>query len=395
MNKVKSTGKYLLDKIILTPLKYFIPVKNLIIFESFSDYCDSSKTVYERIKTDPDFIDFKFIWLVDFPDSFRKDDFKNTKFIKIGFKGFLRLYEEVRNFYLISRASSFFYTHRSIARTAPKKSQKFINLTHGTSLKDTSGKHPPYQYNTYTTVTSEFTKDLRCKTYGGGSNQMIKTGLPRNDYLFESLDNELLEKLGLKGFSKLIFWMPTFRRQKGKDRNDTNSNKSSDIPLLDTQEDWEEINQKLKLLNILLVVKPHPAQKVEYIKKINLSNIAFIMNEDLVEKNIDLYKIVGKSDALISDYSSIYIDYLLLNRQIAFTIDDFSLYQENLGFTVPDPLKYMPGDKLKTKEDLLVFFHNISDNIDHFREERQTIRNLFHSNKDGEATERIVNIAKM
>lgn len=392
---IKDKLKKVLDKGFLTPLKYVIPVKKVVLFESFSDFCDSSKTVYEEMFNDPFFDDYKFVWFVDNPDKFEGDKHRRTSFIKINFSGLRKIYEEIRNFYLMSSSKYFFYTHRSFARTAPKYNQKFINLTHGTSLKDTKGIHPPFHLNSITTVTSEFTKELRVKSYGGGREQMVITGLPRNDYLFAGLNNSSKNKLNLDCYYKLIFWMPTFRRQKGKERNDTGTSKTSDIPLLDDSNDWKDLNALLDQKNMLMIVKPHPAQRLEFIKEVNLSHIQFIKNEQLEEYQIDLYKLLGESDALISDYSSIFIDYLLLDKPIGFTVDDMAAYQENLGFSVSDPLVYMPGEKLATKEELKSFISSLSEEQDDYYKERKKIINKFHYYKEPGFTQRVINITKM
>ena len=54
---------------------------------------------------------------------------------------------------------------------------------------------------------------------------------------------------------------------------------------------------------------------------------------------------LGSSDALITDYSSVYFDYLLLDKPIGFTVDDMELYIKDRGFIFNNPEEYMPGKR--------------------------------------------------
>ena len=69
--------------------------------------------------------------------------------------------------------------------------------------------------------------------------------------------------------------------------------------------------------NSYLVVKKHPLESIN-ITKLILKIYFFIEDEDLKNEDIDFYEILGASDLLITDYSSVYFDYLLLNKPIIF-----------------------------------------------------------------------------
>lgn len=395
MKKWKSNTKIILDKFFLTPLKYLIPVRKVILFESFSDFSDSSRTLFLNMLQNEKFQDYTFIWFVDDPAKYKKMYTNRVFFYKIHASGFVKLMEELRNFYLLSSSQLFYYTHRSFARTKPKYNQQFINLTHGTSLKDTRGIHPPFKFNSETAVTSEFTKNLRVISYGGGESQMKITGLPRNDELFEGITSKQRKELKLDDFDKTLLWMPTFRRQKGKNRNDTGTTSVSDIPLINSKKDWISLNSRLSESNTLLIIKPHPAQKMEYIEKVSLSHVKLMTNDDLASKEILLYNLMGEVDGLISDYSSVFIDFLILNKPIAFTVDDMEAYSENLGFSVDNPLDFMPGNKIDNINDFYEFIDDMHNNIDLWKEKREYIRNLFHEYQDNKSTERVINLTKM
>ena len=59
-----------------------------------------------------------------------------------------------------------------------------------------------------------------------------------------------------------------------------------------------------------------------------------------------MYVLLRNADALITDYSSAYFDYMLLNRPIAFTVEDIEEYRKKRGFVFDNPFEYMPVRRL-------------------------------------------------
>ena len=74
--------------------------------------------------------------------------------------------------------------------------------------------------------------------------------------------------------------------------------------------------------------------------------------------NIQLYSLLGSVDILLTDFSSIYIDYLLLNRPIGFVAADFYEYSNSRGFVFDNPNDYMPGAKISSLKELKTFLHS-------------------------------------
>ena len=96
----------------------------------------------------------------------------------------------------------------------------------------------------------------------------------------------------------------------------------------------------------------------------------------MIEQKLALYKLVKDSDFLITDYSSIYFDYLLLNRPIGFTIEDMKEYEGNRGFVFEHPFEYMPGRIIQNKEEFMCFLQDTVAGIDGYEEERARVNAL-------------------
>ena len=117
-------------------------------------------------------------------------------------------------------------------------------------------------------------------------------------------------------YNKLILWLPTFKHNNLEtNRNDFALETQNDISIM-SEEFLKDLNKKLKELSILLIIKFHPGQNINYVKIQNYSNILMMTNNEMESKNIDLYSLMAESNAIITDYSSVYIDYLLLDRPI-------------------------------------------------------------------------------
>lgn len=192
-------------------------------------------------------------------------------------------------------------------------------------------------------------------------------------------------------YKKTLIWMPTFRRHKNKKTNDIGSMDSEyDIPVLNTELDWIEFNDFLKSKKVLVLLKVHPAQDLDFIIKNGYSNLKVINNKEILDLNIELYSLLGATDGLITDYSSVYLDYLITDKPIGFTIDDLDYYKEGLGFLVEDPLKYMPGNHISTLNSFKNFVDDVVKGIDRHKLKRNEMNTKFNKYTDGSSADRIL-----
>lgn len=362
-----------------------LPKKNIICFESHSDFCDSSKALYELCISKKLNLKYRLIWFVDNRENFKNYKIKNVKFIQ---KKGKKLTDKLKIFYYKVFSRYCFYTHKFIGLQYNKGQIRYF-LNHSSfPIKNVKGCYWNYEYNTYIEVTSDISAKYRAIALGGGIEKMKKLGLPRNDKLFVNNSN-VLEKLNLDGYNNIIVWMPTFKHHKMKTRNDFENDRENDITLLEYTA-LEKINNYLNNNNSILLLKFHPAQDMNYVKSFEFSNILFLTNSDLEKKNVDLYELLGKSDALITDFSSVYFDYLLVNKPIGFELTDKEDFSKGRGFLVDNPLDFMPGEKIYNIQDLENFIQNVIKKEDKYVSERKDLLNLIHDYKDGNSSERIL-----
>ena len=99
---------------------------------------------------------------------------------------------------------------------------------------------------------------------------------------------------------------------------------------------------------------------------------------------------MGKSDALFTDYSSTYYDYLLLDRPIGLCWDDYEEYSKREGFVVDMDVVMAAGEKLYTPEDMCGFITRLARGEDVLATERRQVIDMIHDYQDGNSTQRVV-----
>ena len=100
--------------------------------------------------------------------------------------------------------------------------------------------------------------------------------------------------------------------------------------------------------NIKMIVKLHPLQTADT-QGMELSHIKFITQMSLQKVRHDcVYFIKKNADGLITDYSSVYFDYMLLNRPIGFAVEDMEKYKNKRGFILTTLRNICRGLKLGT-----------------------------------------------
>ncbi|MEB2298033.1 CDP-glycerol glycerophosphotransferase family protein [Lysinibacillus xylanilyticus] len=350
------------------------PIKNRIVFESNPSFSGNSYALFKEMQQRNISASYQLFWISNGEEPPIND--KNINIIDISRKDFRNL---CRYYWFMATSKIIIYENRPLDKLNQK--QIMISLQHGTPIKQVADiKMVGYGYD-YVLCTSNNLNPILSEVLHVREESLINLGFPRNDYLFKE-DSEILKSLK----EKMVIWLPTFRQHKNKTLA-TDKSYPLGIPLINNENDLLKLDNILKKLNIKLVIKPHPAQDMTYLNIKSLNNFK-VINDDVLKKNgMHLYELIGKSSALITDYSSVYFDYLLLNRPIAFTNDDIQLYKQ--GFVFEDITEVLKGTSLSDLNDLLIFLEEVNSGNDEFLKEREIIKNWSHDNLDDSSSKRI------
>lgn len=370
MRRIKAVIKWILRH---------LPAGNYIVLESVPDLSDNTKAVYEEMIRQGFHKKYRMFWWVNGP----AEDLP-----KLPNTAYLRQDTWLHRFifrWITCRAKCLISCNNALEVTFPF--QKSFYLTHGTALKKLNNYYLPEGIS-YTLIASEAVKEVMVRELKGKADTFFALGYPRNDVL-QSANTDLKALFGPE-YQKIVVWYPTFRQHKGGHKTAA----INALPILYDTEQAVRLNEVACKCGLLIVIKPHFAQDLSYIKDYNLSNIRFIDDRFFKIHKIDSYTFVGSCDALITDYSSIYFDYLLCDKPVAVIWEDIGDYRIKPGFAM-DPEQCMAGaEKIYTIHDFEAFLRNVAEDNDPCAQERRRINLHFNYSADGKNSERVVAFIK-
>ncbi|OIQ18383.1 MAG: hypothetical protein BM556_08975 [Bacteriovorax sp. MedPE-SWde] len=216
------------------------------------------------------------------------------------------------------------------------------------------------------------------------------TGVPRNDLLYNTDSREKLLKVlkSKRTDAKVLFFAPTFRLGYGEDQGNKDFSNIFGLEKFDSS----LFNKFLKENNHIFVYKLHPNEEPflgQYINNIDPEFSFNLSNTVLEKENLDLYEVLGGVDLLITDYSGIYFDFLLLNRPCVFCPIDLEAYTKNRGFLMDPYDDWTPGPKVYGQSDLQEEIDKSISDKRYFEEDRLRLNRIINHFHDGRSRSRI------
>jgi len=238
--------------------------------------------------------------------------------------------------------------------------------------------------NDYVLSSSNTVTDIFSSAFSVTKDKIILAGLPRNDVIVKPmigcdlLDNDIfddMERLKCNNpKAKLMLYMPTFRDSQSKESINTNM-------------DLEKLNDFLINIDGYILMKFHPSIKIQqdYNKK---ERIIYLPG------SMDIYPILNKIDILVTDYSSIFLDFLVTGKPIIFFAYDLKNYLEKDRDLYFDYNEFTPGPKALTFSELLDWITYFIDNNDEFVDSRKKIKDICFKYNDNNSSHRVFNFIK-
>lgn len=345
----------------------YSPKFNWVVIQTYPRWEESGVVIYESlIKTDIK----KIFWLTpEKPHSipFEVDESRTTFIKRRSLKGVF--------FYILSKYV--FITHGLYAREFPSN-QITVNMWHGMPIKKVGlldGNEG--LKTTHTLSTGAYFQRILSESFGVNKSSILNIGLPRNEKLLK-YNKGALDKLNIPGNNKFLFWLPTYRKSSTGDirLDGTDYKNPFHLPGFDVN----DFNTFLKEMNITCYFKPHPMAAISYLQ--DLSNLKMINEEFLEEKGLTLYETVSVSDFIISDISSIIIDYLLLDKPIILSFADKEEYINSRGLNFCDIIEKPPGRVCSNASELKNELQKLISGKDEFSKRRRMYKVRYHGDVD-------------
>ncbi|ADJ15862.1 CDP-glycerol glycerophosphotransferase family protein [Halalkalicoccus jeotgali] len=199
------------------------------------------------------------------------------------------------------------------------------------------------------------------------------TGYPRNDALFREIPGEDVgQPESARGIhedidaERLLVYLPTYRED-GSDPGE--------------HVDFERLDRFLAERDAALVVKLHPFSDPDFDPD-RFDRIR------LLPAGSDIYPLLRETDALVTDYSSVYFDFLLLDRPVAFYAYDRERYEHRPGFYHAYE-QLTPGPVAETFDGLLDALDLVLDSPEAHADERERVRAWAFDHHDDRSAERV------
>lgn len=201
------------------------------------------------------------------------------------------------------------------------------------------------------------------------------TGLARTDAYFHPLKNSYMERLRKNIDGPLIVYLPTHRNY-GNHTSET----------IDIMRNLKLMNELLKKKNLYMLYKPHYNELRNWNKNVTEYKHIIIPHQSITMS--DVYSFTPYCDLLITDYSSIYYDFLLTEKPIVFFPYDFEYYitkEQHLYYRYEE---VTPGPKCYSWEETIRAASRLLERDDYL-EQRRKVKLFFQDYSDGRSCERI------
>ena len=223
--------------------------------------------------------------------------------------------------------------------------------------------HPEsFKRPNYLISSTEFQSKMFASAFRLPLEKCLNLGYPRNAILTQSKENILafVDKYEPREtrhlidtctqYDKVYIYMPTWR--------------DSQKDVFAQHMDLRELSEVLRKQKALLLLKPHPNTIVD--------NIYQADNIVLIERTVDIYGVLPFTNVLITDYSSILYDYILMpNKEVILYLYDYEEYVKERDFYYPFD-ENVVGKKVDSLETLV----EVINKQDYVMEEQERQRIL-------------------
>lgn len=354
---------------IITPFFKIIPKQNnLVLFSAWfgEKYIDNTKYLYEYLLDDPSLC---VVWITRNPSVYNM--LKEKRFPVAKASSLKGIWLQLRANVCFSTVQFYDFNCWLVNNCI------FIDLGHGNMIKDPGSiihneyakriqQHHLSNMHYYAVVPSSYAKHYYKQIVDVDDSHIIISDFARNDVFIDAKlrigKNSIIESYSQK---RRIVYMPTHRSDGKREL------------CLEKILPVYEINELCERTNSVFIIKKHYYHRNENADFSSYPHIIDISKNDDIDPQVLLFQ----ADILITDYSSCFIDYLLLNRPIIFYQFDYNYYINNERSLFIDFEKENFAPVIKLKEQLVSIIEEVINrgNVDYL-ENLKNITRLFFDN---------------
>jgi len=256
-----------------------------------------------------------------------------------------------------------FFTQGFFTAVVPPRNRLVVNLWHGDGPKLSGGTD--IVRSTVVVAGTRLWGRQRQQRFALPESAVAIVGNPRVDQFHATPPADVLDRLGLDTDKRTVLWLPTYRAARGphgrtwRDADNLSSNP-------EVAQIVEALRTASSAHSLQLVLKPHPLDPDSF----ESLGVSTLDHSALTVAGVTLYQLLGAVDAVISDVSSVWTDYLALDRPIGFYVPDLEELQRAGKLNVDDLEALLPGPRIRTADDAARFIEAVADAPDQVRPSR-------------------------
>lgn len=389
LRRIASAVRQTLLEWTFVVLDAVVPVRDdFWCFCTWGDYphtLDNPRAVFEEVKDDPSLHKFVLQKKAS-PPPVREGT--SVDFVSA---------ESLRGAYVLARSRVVLLGYAlfglsSYSRRLDASRHEVVQLWHGVPLKRIGHLFPGDDFwedeterYAATVCSSDRDREVMARAFAPVPRERVwPTGLPRNSLILEDEDrlpadyrrhlHDLDERLDGR---RLVVYAPTWRE-------------STDDLYSFSRDEVDALEGVFSRHDAVLGVRGHPKVREAEAYSARSGSDAVFSVDDLPDPNV----LLRRTDVLVTDYSSIYIDFLLLDRPVLHFAYDLEAYRSERGFLY-EPEDAFAGPCPKTFDELLEHLDETLANPDAHADQREQARSLFHEHPDDSAREVVARIARL
>ena len=321
----------------------------MILFASYNGKStgDSPGAIFEALRANPTYADYQLVWALNKPRPVA-----GAKVVRYNSLPYYKALTKARFWVFNAKMAPYYYK---------AKDQVYLQTWHGTPLKrlahdiKDTGKH----YRAYLTheqmiksydedsrhwdwliASSPFTMEKFASAFQFPRDKMIKMSYPRTDMLYQAKPEQITQlkvRYQLPLDKKVILYAPTWR-------DDTYGLDGYHMRLQLDFARWKAMLGE----QYVVLFKPHYLISNHIRIDVDVQDFVYSLPATL-----DIHEAYLMADVLVTDYSSVFFDYAILNRPIYFYMYDLELYDKHLRGFYLDVHRDLPSAPIQTEKELL------------------------------------------
>jgi CDP-glycerol glycerophosphotransferase (TagB/SpsB family) len=194
--------------------------------------------------------------------------------------------------------------------------------------------------------------------------------------------------LGWSEQDTVWLWLPTYRGALSGGRGGDTVPSSNGLPFDDASLSY--LTARLASANITLVLKPHPMATVNVGD--TREGLHVVRQHQIENSGTSLYEMLAAADGLVTDASSVWIDYLLTHRPIIFAFPDIAEYRQRRGLNLEPYEDWAPGPIARDCDTLVRLLTEFRAGPDRYATHRSEMLARFHHYRDPGSADRLLDL---